>query len=88
MTAQEIKRLKPMGAKLNGDIQVLLIGDLSENVESLAKELRLKTDKITGANPAALAKATDAYYATQGEYPKAYIIGSMEHMEFSMPAVN
>lgn len=63
--------------------------DIYRRTWSQAKELGLKTDKITGANPAALARAIDAYYAKiTGEYPKASIIGSMEHMEFSMPAVN
>lgn len=88
-TANEIKRLNPKGVEGNGGVQVILVGDLSQKVEEQAKELGLKTDKVVAENPAALAKAIDAYYGkAAGETPSSVIIGSMDREEYTMPAVN
>jgi len=89
ITLNELKRLNPKGAEMNNGIQVVLVGNLDKRVEDQAKELGFKTDKVTGENPAAVAKAIDAYYAkiTKG-YPHSVIIGSMENQEYTMPAVN
>lgn len=88
-TANEIKRLQPKGVKSNGGIQAILVGNLDQKVEDQAKGLGLKTDKITADNPAALAKAIDAYYTkVAGENPSSVIIGSMDSQEYTTPAIN
>lgn len=89
VTANEMKRLKPKGVASNGGVQAILVGDLDQKVEEQVKELGFKTDKITADNPAALAKAIDAYYAkVAGENPTSVIVGSMESQEYTMPAIN
>lgn len=88
-TANEMKRLKPKGVESNEGIQAILVGDLDQKVEDQAKKLGFKTDKVIADNPAALAKAIDAYYAkVAGENPASVIIGSMESQEYTMPAIN
>ncbi|MCH1638859.1 cell wall-binding repeat-containing protein [Paenibacillus barengoltzii] len=88
-TANEMKRLKPKGVESNGGVQVILVGNFDQQVEDQVKELGFKTDKLTADNPAALAKAIDAYYAkVAGENPSSVIIGSMDSQEYSMPAIN
>lgn len=88
-TANEIKRLQPKGVEINNGVQVILVGVLDQKVEDQAKDLGVKIDKVTGDNPAALAKAIDAYYTNlAGENPSSVIIGSMESQEYTMPAIN
>ncbi|MFD0682055.1 MULTISPECIES: cell wall-binding repeat-containing protein [unclassified Paenibacillus] len=88
-TLNEIKRLKPKGVEMNKGIQVILVGDLDPTVEDQVKALGLKTDKIAGGNPAAIAKAVDAYYTNvTKENPPSVIVGSMDSKEYTMPAVN
>ncbi|MEF3309445.1 hypothetical protein PV433_11080 [Paenibacillus sp. GYB004] len=66
-----------------------MVGDLDPKVEEQVKALGYKTDKIAGGNPAAVAKAVDAYYtAVAKENPPSVIIGSMDSEEYTMPAVN
>lgn len=89
VTLNELKRLKPTGAKMNNGIQVVLVGNFDQRVEDQVKGIGLKTDKITGGNPAAVAKAIDAYYADiTGGFPTSVIVGSMDSREYTMPAVN
>lgn len=89
VTLNELKRLRPMGVDMNKGTQVILVGDLDPKVEEQVKALGYKTDKITGGNPAAVAKAVDAYYSEVAkENPPSVIIGSMENVEYTMPAVN
>lgn len=89
VTLNELKRLKPKGVEMNSGVQVVLVGDLGQKVEDQVKELGLKTDKIAGGNPAAVAKAIDAYYTkTAGENPPSVIVGSMDSQEYTIPAVN
>ncbi|GGH21831.1 cell wall-binding repeat-containing protein [Paenibacillus segetis] len=88
-TVNEINRLQPKGVEINNGVQVILVGDLDQKVEDQAKDLGFKIDKVTGDNPAALAKAIDAYYTNlAGENPSSVIIGSMESQEYTMPAIN
>ncbi|MDF2815434.1 MAG: hypothetical protein K0Q81_1634, partial [Paenibacillus sp.] len=89
VTLDELKRLKPKGVDMNNGIQVVLVGDLGQKVEDQIKALGLKTDKIAGGNPAAVAKAIDGYYALiTGENPPSVIVGSMDSQEYTIPAVN
>ncbi|XID93789.1 cell wall-binding repeat-containing protein [Paenibacillaceae bacterium WGS1546] len=89
VTLNELKRLKPMGVDMNNGTQVILVGDLDPKVEEQVKALGYKTDKIAGGNPAAVAKAVDAYYtAVAKENPPSVIVGSMDSEEYTMPAVN
>ncbi|MEC0246332.1 MULTISPECIES: cell wall-binding repeat-containing protein [Paenibacillus] len=89
VTLNELKRLKPIGTETNKGTQVILVGDLDPKVEEQVKALGYKTDKIAGGNPAAVAKAVDAYYtAVAKENPPSVIIGSMDSEEYTMPAVN
>ncbi|WP_405082740.1 cell wall-binding repeat-containing protein [Paenibacillus chitinolyticus] len=89
VTVRELKRLKPAGVESNRGVQAILVGNLDPKVEKQAKELGLKTDKIPADNPAAAAKAIDAYYAKVAkENPPSVIVGSSENKEYTMPAVN
>ncbi|MCQ6559841.1 cell wall-binding repeat-containing protein [Paenibacillus mendelii] len=89
VTLNELKRLKPTGVDMNNGVQVVLVGDLDQKVEVEVKGLGLKTDRITGGNPAAVAQAIDAYYAkVTKETPASVIIGSMDSQEYTIPAVN
>jgi len=89
LTLQEMKRLKPAGVEANQGVQVILVGNISERVETQVKKLGLKADRIRGDNPASLAQAIDAYYAkVAGELPSSVLIGSMDDLAFTAPAVN
>jgi putative cell wall-binding protein len=88
-TLTELKRLKPMGAEGNDGIQAVIVGPVSEGVETQLKELDLKVDKIEGEEPAAIAAAIDTYYAkVSGALPQSVIIGSLDSPEYTLPAVN
>ncbi|RJE86196.1 cell wall-binding repeat-containing protein [Paenibacillus sp. 1011MAR3C5] len=89
VTLQELKRLRPKGVEGNDGIQVMLVGNLDEQVEVQIKALGYKTDRIAGINAPAIAKAVDAYYADlTKELPQSVIVGSMDSAEYTMPAVN
>ncbi|MGG3456224.1 cell wall-binding repeat-containing protein [Paenibacillus rhizolycopersici] len=89
VTANEMKRLKPIGVESNRGVQAILVGDLDDKVAKQVNELGFKTDLVTADNPAALGKAIDAYYAKiAGETPASVIIGSMDRQEYTMPAIN
>ncbi|MFF2889433.1 cell wall-binding repeat-containing protein [Paenibacillus sp. NPDC057967] len=88
-TLQELKRLRPKGVDSNDGIQVILVGNLGENVEVQVKALGYKTDQIEGASAPAIAKAVDAYYAgLTKDIPQSVIVGSMDSAEYTMPAIN
>ncbi|WP_410768894.1 cell wall-binding repeat-containing protein [Fontibacillus sp. BL9] len=89
VTVNELKRLQPKGVESNDGVQALLVGELDPKIEDQVKALGLKTDQINADNPAALAKAIDAYYTkVAGENPASVIVGSMDAQEYTMPAVN
>lgn len=89
LTLNEMKRLQPTGAVENQGIQVILVGDLDKSVIEQAQSLGFKTDHIQAANAADYGKVIDAYYAkAAGEVTQSVVIGSMDHPEFTLPAVN
>ncbi|WP_054939802.1 cell wall-binding repeat-containing protein [Paenibacillus ihuae] len=89
VTLEELKRLKPLGAEGNDNIQIVIVGPVASSVEEQLNSLDMKIDKIEGDDPAAIAQAIDAYYAkAAGELPQAVIIGSMDSPEYTLPAVN
>ncbi|WP_058304107.1 cell wall-binding repeat-containing protein [Gorillibacterium timonense] len=88
-TLAELKRLNPLGAEGNRGIQVVIVGDVGENVIHQLTEAGWKTDAIPGSDPAQVAQAVDAYYAkVAGEMPEGVIIGSSEEADYTLPAVN
>ncbi|MGG2196877.1 cell wall-binding repeat-containing protein [Paenibacillus validus] len=89
ITKNELKRLNPVGSTLNNGTQVILVGNLDQNVEQEIKGMGFKIDWIKGEGPAAIAKTVDDYYAriSQG-YPQSVIIGSLDSQEYSLPAIN
>ncbi|MNO63756.1 putative cell wall binding repeat 2 [compost metagenome] len=89
VTLEELKRLNPIGAEGNEDIQIVIVGPVASSVEEQLNTLDMKIDKIEGDEPAAIAQAIDTYYAkAAGELPQAVIIGSMDSPEYTLPAVN
>ncbi|BCG60428.1 hypothetical protein PUR_38530 [Paenibacillus sp. URB8-2] len=88
-TLEELKRLNPMGAEGNDNIQIVIVGPVTASVEEQLKGLDMKIDKIEGEEPAAVAQAIDTYYAkVAGELPQAVVVGSMDSPEYTLPAVN
>ncbi|MEK8131576.1 cell wall-binding repeat-containing protein [Paenibacillus filicis] len=86
-TLRELKRLQPKGVPENNGVQVILVGEFTEAVQAQLKGYKL--DRVTGSNPAALARNIDAYYAkTAGGLPDAVLVGSSDRPEFTLPAVN
>lgn len=86
-TQNELKRLNPTGS--NNGVQVVIVGNIDQKVEAQVKSLGFKTDKITGGNPAAIAKAIDAYYTKVSQSnPQSVIVGSMDSQEYTLPAIN
>ncbi|CAH1204785.1 hypothetical protein PAECIP111892_02544 [Paenibacillus auburnensis] len=89
VTLEELKRLNPLGAEGNENIQIVIVGPVASSVEEQLNNLDMKIDKIEGDEPAAIAEAIDAYYAkAAGELPQAVIVGSMDSPEYTLPAVN
>lgn len=87
-TLNELKRLKPEGAGPN-KVQVIMVGNVPPRADEQLKDLGLRTERIQAGNPAALAAAVDEYFASmQGSLPPGVIVGSMDHAEYTMPAVN
>jgi len=88
-TLNEINRLKPTGVDMNKGVQVILVGNISQNIEDQLNGLGFETDKITGQNPADIARAIDAYYTkVSGENPPSVVVGSMDSQEYTLPAIN
>lgn len=89
-TVKELQRLKPMGSSSNEGVQVILVGDFSEEVTKKLKTLGLKVDAITGSEPAEMAKKIDAYYAnaSDGKLPPGVIVGSIDEIKYTIPAAN
>lgn len=88
-TMNELKRLNPKGSKMNQEIQVILIGDFSDNVRTQLKDEGLKVDTVEGENPADTSAKLDAYYAkVSGNLPQSVIVGSMNTPEYTLPAAN
>ncbi|MVP01117.1 cell wall-binding repeat-containing protein [Paenibacillus lutrae] len=89
VTLSELKRLQPTGVKSNGGVQVMVVGKVAAKVDEQLKELGLKTEKIEGGTPEAVAKSVDAYYTKVAkETSPSVIIGSKESPEYTVPAVN
>lgn len=89
VTMNELKRLKPSGAKENDGVQVIFVGKFDDSVRNQVEELGYKTDSIAAGNPYDYAKQIDDYYAkASGSYPSSVIIGSADAPDFTLPAVN
>jgi len=79
-TADALDKLQPTGAEEAGGAQVIRIGDV-------AKPDGLKSTDVTGANPAATARAIDRVQATALERPTpAVLVASSDRPDFAMPA--
>lgn len=90
MTLKELQRLKPIGSSSNQGVQVVLIGDFSENVQKTIEDIGLKVDKVAGNEPSEMAQKIDAYYAkaNDGKLPAGVIVGSIEQNSYTLPAAN
>lgn len=84
---KEIKRLAPKG--IDKGVQVVVIGDVSDDLRKQVEKSGFKVETIAGDNPASIAKAVDTYYADLvGETPLSVVVGTMEKLEFTIPAIN
>ncbi|PZD95595.1 cell wall-binding repeat-containing protein [Paenibacillus sambharensis] len=87
VTQKEMERLKPAG--IAEGVQVLLVGQLSEEVSSQIEALGYRADRIEGGSPAETGRQIDAYYAKlTGSVPQSVVVGSMEQATYTLPAAN
>ena len=79
-TAEALEKLGPTGAKEAGGAQVIRIGEV-------AKPDGLKTSDVTGANPAATARAIDRLQTSAAGKPSAAVlVAPADRPDFAMPA--
>jgi len=79
-TSQALEALAPQGSKASGKAQIFAIG-------SAAGPEDLKTTKVSGSNPAALAVAiADLRQKLFGKTPRQIVLAPEDKAEFAMPA--
>ncbi|CAM4415562.1 cell wall-binding repeat-containing protein [Paenibacillus tarimensis] len=87
ITQQEMERLKPAG--IAEGVQVLLVGQMNEEVSGQVKALGYRADRIEGGSPAETGRQIDEYYAKlTGSVPQSVIVGSLEQAQYTLPAAN
>ena len=81
-SAQALAQLDPRGATKAGGAQVLRIGAAAAAVDA-----KLKASTVTGADPAALARAIDEIHSTAtGSPSSAVLVAPTDEAAFAMPA--
>jgi hypothetical protein len=79
-SSSALKELRPAGSKPAGDAQIIRVG----NAPSLA---RYRSTDLRGRNPAALARAVDAFVAAaSGRTSSQVVVVSSDSPKFAMPA--
>lgn len=85
-TLKEIERLKPRGVFLDGNIKIILIGDVDVGVLKKLNDQKLKYRHINGENTFSLSLNIDNYLAAiQGDHKDAVIIAPIEEPEYALP---
>lgn len=86
LTRQEMLRLKPEGVPMDGNVQVYLVGTISEAVEREVQQMGYKTRAVRAANPVELAVTADDWTSTQhGDHRNEVVIANLDHLE---PAIS
>ncbi|KOR89017.1 hypothetical protein [Paenibacillus solani] len=88
-TLEELRRLKPRGVENNKGIEIITVGPISEKVLQELDELNYKVEHIAVKEAAKAAAVIDQYAAkVTGKLSEAVIVGTMEHPDYTLPAVS
>lgn len=89
VTKAMIEVLKPEGISYDSNVQVLVVGQISDTVVGEVEAMGLKTRRISpeSNDPVDLAVAIDDYRGTMmGNHPDVVFIASLEEPAFALPA--
>lgn len=85
-TLKEIDRLQPEGIFLDGNMKIIVIGDVDANVLKTLDNRKLKYRHINGESIFSLSLKIDNYLATlNGDHKDAVIIASVENPQYALP---
>lgn len=87
MTRNELLRLKPEGVPADGNVQVYLVGTISEPVRQEVETLGYSTHVLTAPSPPELAEIVDDWTSTQhGDHRNEVAIINLDQMEPGIPS--
>ncbi len=86
LTRQELLRLQPEGVTADGNVQVYLVGTISQALQRQVEDLGFKTRALRASDPAELAEVVDDWTSTQhGDHANELAIANLDHLE---PAIS
>ncbi|MGD9673671.1 MAG: cell wall-binding repeat-containing protein [Candidatus Nitrosocosmicus sp.] len=88
VTKEEIKRLKPDGIPVVDNAQVMMIGNISDNVYNvLSKEMGLKIFRITGDTPIDISSNVDEFMSTMHtDHRDEIMIANVDSLDYALYA--
>lgn len=88
ITKEEIKRLKPDGIPVVDNAQVMMIGNISDNVyNELSKEMGLKIFRITGDTPIDISSNVDEFMSTMHtDHRDEIMIANVDNLDYALYA--
>ena len=88
LTRMELLRLKPEGVAMDGNVQVYLVGSLSDAVRDEVQGMGYRTRTLRAANPVELAEVADNWSATQhGNHQNDVVIANLDNLEPAIPSI-
>ncbi len=86
LTRSELLRLKPEGVAFDQNVQVYLVGTISESVREEVEAMGYRTRVLTADNPIELAYVVDTWTSTQhGDHEDEITIANIDQLEAYVP---
>lgn len=87
LTRQELHRLKPEGVPMDSNVQVYIVGTISDTVKEEVETMGYRTRAFRAESPVELAVMLDDWSSTQhGDHPNDVVIANLDNLEPSIPS--
>lgn len=87
ITRNELLRLEPQGVPVDGNVQVYLVGTISDSVREEVQEMGYKTRVMRADNPIELAVIADDWTSTiHGDHSNEVAIANLDNPEPAIPS--
>lgn len=87
LTRNELQRLKPEGVPVDGNVQVYLVGTISDAVEAEVQDIGYSTRAFSAENPIELAEVVDNWTSTlHGDHNNVVVIANLDNLEPAIPS--
>lgn len=87
LTRDELLRLAPEGVPADDNVQVYVVGDIGETVQTEVEDMGYRVRALTADDPIELSEMVDDWTSTQhGDHENVVVVANLDRPEFAIPA--